>query len=115
VLRTVREYTQAVFREVDGRVFFRCNGTFLATYVINVPAANALTAQFQLRLDGDTVPGSVVNIAKATSDSPGSISAQALVYAESGMALDLVSSTSATLTGPAPNATLASLTLIRVA
>lgn len=85
-------------------------GVYLISYIVNIPAAVAVNTTFALQVNRQNVPSTVRNVAKIATDTPHTITAQAILETNTPVALRLSSSSLLTITGTAVE-TLASLSI----
>lgn len=96
----------------QGGVLIRCAGTYMVTYSVNLPANEAVTSQFYLQLNGQTIPASVRDVV-STADTTTSVTVQLLVQAQANSLLSLASANAVTIATPGyPN--VFNLTILRV-
>lgn len=97
----------------QGGLLIRCAGTYMVTYSVNLPANEALTGQFYLQLNGQTLPASVRDVVTTADTTTGSVTVQTLVQAPANSVLTLVSAGAVTIPTPGyPN--VFNLTILRV-
>ena len=88
-------------------------GTYLVSFVLNVPANHTLGTTLSLRLNGAAVAGTSIAVDKTGVSAPVFAAAQSIVTAAAGSVLSVVTSASINLNSAAN--TLASLIVIRIA
>ncbi len=89
-------------------------GVYLVTYIIHIPAAVAVNTTFALQVNRQNVASTVRTVAKTATDTPHSVTAQAILEASAPIALRLSSSSLITITGAATE-TVASLSITQLA
>ena len=89
-------------------------GVYLVTYVINIPAAVAVNTTFALQVNRQNMASTVRAVAKTATDTPHTVTAQAILEADAPIALRLSSSSLITITGAATE-TVASLSITQLA
>lgn len=89
-------------------------GVYLVTYIIHIPAAVAVNTTFALQVNRQNVASTVRAVAKTATDTPHSVTAQAILEANAPIALRLSSSSLITITGAATE-TVASLSITQLA
>ena len=97
----------------QGGVLIRCAGTYMVTYSVNLPANEAVTSQFYLQLNGQTIPASVRDVVSTADTTTTSVTVQLLVQAQANSLLSLASANAVTIATPGyPN--VFNLTILRV-
>lgn len=89
-------------------------GVYLVTYMIHIPASVAVNTTFSLQMNRQNVLGTVHPVAKTTTDTPYTLTAQTILETTTPVALRLSSSSLITITGAATE-TMASLSIQQLA
>lgn len=89
-------------------------GSYMASYVVNIPAASTVNTVFSLNLDGVTLPGSVVGVSKPDTTDTRTVTAQVFFTAQQGSMICLMSSSPLNFTGQGAADTLASLSVVKL-
>lgn len=89
-------------------------GVYLVTYIINVPSAIAVNTTFALQANRQNIASTVRPVSKTATDTPHTITAQAIIDTNAPVALRLSSSSLITVTGAATE-TVASLSIVQLA
>ena len=104
-------YTSGAFLQCRGAIRLICGGTYLIFVKILVPANETLTTRIPVRLNGEEVPGTAIDIVKPTTGFSASFDLNAVVSADADDVLSIHSSQPFMLTGPD---VLASITILKV-
>ncbi len=97
----------------QGGLLIRCAGTYMVTYSVNLPANEAVTSQFYLQLNGQTIPASVRDVVSTADTTTTSVTAQLLIQAPANSLLSLASANAVTIATPGyPN--MFTLSIVRL-
>lgn len=104
-------FTSGAFRVCRGEFQLICGGAYLVFIVINVPANETLNTRLTVAVNGQEAPGAALSIVKPNTGYSATFSLNAVVNAEEGDVLSVISSNDFTLTG---NEALGSITILKV-